>query len=332
MQNLGKLLVALCVSAGAAHAEGIDRSGQDIGFMFEKGGYAALSFSSVRAVSELTPEAVYGDVAGDYVTGSFALKMDMTDRLSFGVMVDQPYGLDTSYSGDNISMNVDSRAITALARYLVSDDVSLHGGLSVTRFDLQSSQGGTTNSIQNATDIGYVLGAAWQRPEDNTRLAVTYFSGNSFTKAGAESQFPAAVNIDAQTGVGTDTLVFGSLRWADWSQSHVRTFLLDNSFNSMSFGADVVTTTLGLQQKFSETWSGSVTLGYAAPQGDLSQLYITTDGQRSIGLGLTYRLDKFEITGDLAYTSFGDTTPVGPPGEFLDSTAASAGLKIAYRF
>ena len=84
------------IAAAPAFAGGIDRSGQGIGYIFEKGNYAELSYSSVTPSVKATPDA-YGNIANSYTSMSLAVKMDLNEQLSFSLGIDSPYGADTHY-------------------------------------------------------------------------------------------------------------------------------------------------------------------------------------------------------------------------------------------
>ncbi|MDT8855978.1 hypothetical protein RNZ50_13345 [Paracoccaceae bacterium Fryx2] len=99
MKTLAGAVGALALGATAATAGGIDRSGQNIGVLFEKGRYAELSFGHV------TPDVTgvdndgnaTGNVAGSFTPLSFAYKYDINDQVSFAVILDQPFGADIAY-------------------------------------------------------------------------------------------------------------------------------------------------------------------------------------------------------------------------------------------
>ena len=106
------------IAAAPAFAGGIDRSGQGIGYIFEKGNYAELSYSSVTPSVKATPDA-YGNIANSYTSMSLAVKMDLNEQLSFSLGIDSPYGADTNYKALDFSAKLNSTAVTALARYNV---------------------------------------------------------------------------------------------------------------------------------------------------------------------------------------------------------------------
>jgi long-chain fatty acid transport protein len=337
MKHITKLAIAVSLSAGAAHAGGVDRSGQDIGFIFEKGGYAALSYGSVKPTVQAVPNA-YGDIANDYTTTSLAFKMDVTDKLSLGLIMDQPYGANILYpvflDGSAV---LNTTAMTALARYKLNDAVSLHGGISYTAIDGAYNPGGPAPlvTINRATDTGYVLGAAWEKPEIAARVALTYFSGGELVDASSNSSFdaPQAVNLDFQTGIAANTLVLGSVRWVDWSNAVITVDGIDVYTPTSSS----VTYSLGVGRKFNDNWSGAVTVGYEAAQGGEASILAPTDGNRSIGLGVSYTMDNIKISGGVRFVQLGDASTGDQLPSFLtntwaDNTATAVGVKIAYTF
>lgn len=338
MKHITKLAIAVSLSAGAAHAGGVDRSGQDIGFIFEKGGYAALSYGSVKPTVQAVPNA-YGDIANDYTSTSLAFKMDVSDKLSLGLIMDQPYGANVAYPAPVSSGAVlNSKALTALVRYKLTDAISLHGGLSYTAIDgTYKPPGQNEITINRATDTGYVLGAAWEKPEIAARVAITYFSKSDYADPTSKISFnaPQAVNLDFQTGVAANTLVFGSVRWAQWSESLINWRPASEDFALLEPDHDSLTYSLGVGRKFNDNWSAAVTLGYEAAQGGFAPTLAPTDGSKSIGLGVTYTLDNLKISGGLRYVMLGNATTELPsplPNTWADNTATAVGVKIAYTF
>ena len=106
MSKMGRVLVtasALALAAGAANAGGIDRSGQSIAPLFEKGGYAELSFGMVSPSVSGKDLAIFGgrnsqNVGKDYLSLGFAYKQDINDQLSYAIIYEKPFGADLSYA------------------------------------------------------------------------------------------------------------------------------------------------------------------------------------------------------------------------------------------
>ena len=106
MKHITTALGALALSTSLAQAGGVERAATNIGFMFEKGNYAELSFGSVTpsvsgtqmvtASAFSTTGAKSGKMANSYTSASLALKTQLNDKLSFGILLDQPIGADVS--------------------------------------------------------------------------------------------------------------------------------------------------------------------------------------------------------------------------------------------
>ena len=122
-------LAALSLSAAtSALAGGIDRSGQDITILFEKGTTARLEFGSVTPDLQGKGRAPFttgfANVADDYIQAQIGFKSDFNDKLSYGLILDQPFGADVAYAGSpsttwfgGTSANASSSALTGLLRY-----------------------------------------------------------------------------------------------------------------------------------------------------------------------------------------------------------------------
>tara|TARA_R110002167_G_scaffold306283_3_gene510954 strand:+ start:44209 stop:44724 length:516 start_codon:yes stop_codon:yes gene_type:complete len=170
------------------------------------------------------------------------------------------------------------------------------------------------------------------------RVALTYSSAIDLeldgTGAGGlgdlTATMPQSVNLEFQSGVAADTLVFGSVRWAEWSQAHIT----DAVFGELvSWDDDVLTYTLGVGRKFSDKFSGAVSVGYEKELGGAVSNLSAKDGYTSISVGGTYTLDNgIELTGGVRYIMVGDATTETIGAVFADNSAVAVGLKVAYNF
>ena len=346
MKHLVLGTTALILSGTVAVAGGLDRSGQSITSIFENGTYVELSFGQISPTVKGTMLGVplpSGDVGPTYTQFGVAAKFDINDKLSMGIIIDQPFGADVSYETagyplDTSNAAVTTTAITVLGRYKISDAFSVHGGLrQVTASGHYDPAGPYASTYSSGSDTGYVLGAAFERPEIALRVALTYSSATSFTLPGTvgdvSGDMPQSVNLDFQTGVAANTLVFGSIRWADWTN----TALVDSVAGTLiDYDHDVMTYSLGVGRKFSDSFSGALTLGYEKAQGGLASNLSPTDGYMSIGLGGTYTKGNMKITGGLRYVKLGDATtePLGafPGATFSGNSAVGVGVKVAFTF
>lgn len=329
----GTVVGALALAAAPASAGGIDRSGLSLGPLFEKGNYVEFGVASVVPVIQATPNA-YGDVANDYTSMSLGLKVDLNEKVSMGLLVNQPYGVDINYVPVSLGAKLDSTAITVMGRYKISESFSVHGGV------YSATVGGTFNppgpgpivTIANSSAIGYALGVAYEKPEIAARVALTWFSGTNHSDPLTASSVnaPQAVNLDFQTGIAKDTLLFGSIRWGEWSRTTVRV----GGSPVATWSANSFDYSVGVGRRFTENWSGAVTVGYSPKGSDpFAQALNPANGSLSVGLGVTYTRDNWKITAGVQRVTLGDATTAGlPVNTWTGNSATAAGIKVGFSF
>ncbi len=359
-------LLAL-IAAPAAQAAGVDLSGQSAAFMFKEGARATLSFGSVGPTVSgtsvlLLGSASSGDMAGDLAQVSLSYRDDVTAAFSFGLIYDQPFGASVSYPAGTgyfaagSSAELESDALTAVGKYAVSPNLSLLAGLRYQRMKANADVlyvAGYQGDIEEDDGLGYLLGLAYERPELALRVALTYNSAIDhrlasveqapaaplpFLAAETEVTTPQSVNLEFQTGVAADTLVFGSVRWVDWSAFEIAPplFLGIAGEPLVFYEEDSFTYSLGVGRQITERVAAAATVGYEAPNGRIASHLGPTDGRTSVGLGLTFTEGPIEISAGLQQIWLGDaeTRLPGFPlaASFEDNTATAAGLSIGYRF
>ncbi|MCU0827512.1 MAG: outer membrane protein transport protein [Tabrizicola sp.] len=361
MKRILSTAAAMAAAATAVHAGGVERSTQSVAILFEQGRYAELSFGhfSPDVSGSVGGGALSsGDMSSSYNTFSLGYKMDLGDRMALAVILDQPIGADVAYPNgtgyplQGTTADLSSTAVTALLRYRFDNNVSVYGGLRA------QSVKGTVNirfpaiglanygmETSRELDFGYVVGVAWEKPEIAARVALTYNSAITHnldsTETGLaaipltgsfETEVPQSVNLEFQTGIAKDTLLFGSIRWVEWSA-----FVIDPPFypaplgNLVDYESDRITYNLGVGRRFNENWSAAVTLGYEEADGEVTGNLGPTDGFASIGLAATYTMDNVKITGGIRYVDIGDaTTSIG--ANFEGNSGVGVGIRIGYTF
>lgn len=356
-------VIALCTSA--AMAGGIDRSGQGVGALFEKGRYVEFSFGFVRPEVSGNDVAVFGggssgDVAADYPQLGFSYKYDINEKLSFALNVDQPFGADVLYDTTSVALGnttavADATAITGLMRYKFSEAFSVHGGLRAQKSDafirLQGAAYGLLSgynvTLNSDTALGYVVGVAYEKPEIALRVALTYNSAiehefdttESISAASSvtTTKTPQSVNLDFQSGIAANTLVFGQIRWVDWSQMQLipATFGVVTGGTSLIELEDTILYTLGVGRKFSEAWSGAFSVSYEDSTGPLVSPLAPTDGRFGASLAGIYTRDNMKVSAGINYTMLGDARPAtsgDARSNFTDNSALGIGVKVGFSF
>ena len=153
---------------------------------------------------------------------------------------------------------------------------------------------------------------------------------------------PRSWTLEGQTGIAADTLLFGSIRWVNWSE-----FEVDNFLFPIPRGAgvplveleDTTTYTIGVGRKFTENWSGAMSFLYEDKQDGLISPLSPTNGRKAVTLAAIYTQDQVKITTGINYTRLGGGgLGVGETGnktkvaEMDDSEAWGIGVKIGYSF
>ena len=350
------LATTAMVAASGAYAGGVERSTQSVAILFEEGRYVELSFG--RFAPDVSGTVGGGavssdDMAGDYNSWSLGYKMDLGDRMALAMILDQPIGANVNYAAGSgyplagSTATLSSSAITALLRYKFENNVSVYGGL---RYEtvhgevaLSPAVGSYSLNTNHDSELGYLIGLAWEKPEIAARVALTYNSAITHSMKSVEfgaipgtfdTEIPQSLNLEFQTGIAKDTLLFGSIRWVDWTA-----FVIDPPTypaplgNLVDFASDRVTYNLGIGRRFNENWSGAVTIGYEKADGETTGNLGPSDGMKSIGLAGTYTMDNMKISGGVRYVDIGDAT-TNPPisGAFSGNSGVGVGIKIGYTF
>lgn len=365
------ILGALALTTTAAQAGGIDRSGQSILAIFETGNYAELSFGRVSPDVSGVATAPYGgfssgDMAGNYNQIGLAVKTRLSDTLDLAVILDQPFGANVNYPvlavppavyyAAGSTAKLSTMATTAVLKYRMPSNVSVYGGV---RYETMSASatvpfipgGGYTVDSNTVGDVGYLVGVAYEKPEIALRVALTYNSkishdfdtiersaltGGVDLASTTTVDSPQSVNLEFQSGVAKDTLVFGSIRWVDWSN-----YVIDPTYYTppsplVSYDSDTVTYTLGVGRRFNENWSGAVSIGFEDQVGGYASNLGPTDGKKSLTIGVSYTKDNMKISGGISYVEIGtaETTLNGAiaSGVFKGNSAVGVGIKIGYSF
>ncbi|WP_291370505.1 MULTISPECIES: OmpP1/FadL family transporter [unclassified Acinetobacter] len=271
--KLNKIHSAILISllpSTSVFAAGLDRSGQSISAFLQPGNYAEAG------ISVLDPEVKgkdksgnnVGDMGDDYYFPSAAIKVQATDKVSLGLLYDQPYGADATYQvdGSNFSNGVEGTSVkvktnnlTALIGYQPNENWNFYAGpvWQTVEADIKlrgnayaKPPAGTLSGYNVKVDekeaYGWAAGFAYQIPEIALKAAVTYRSEikhkvqaeETFTTpvgtlpmltAGLDAITPQSVNVDLQTGVAPNTLAFANLRWVHWDNFVVTPKFLANT-------------------------------------------------------------------------------------------------------
>ena len=369
MKHLLLLASIPLLSAAAVVAGGIDKSGQSIALLYRDGRYVEASAGRWMPTLKGTDAAGVssGNVSRDMTSLSVGVKADITERWSAALLVEEPWGVDVDYPAGafayaGTSAEVHSLGLTALARYRLGERFSLHGGLRATRFGSDvgldgpafAPLSGYAWSGDDDWGVGWVAGGAYEIPQIALRVALTYGSEADLELDSTES-FPGAIglppldgttdvtlpqslNLDLQTGVAADTLLYGSVRWVnwkDWTVAPPGLAAVTGGEPLVRFQADAFTYKLGLGRQFTDAISAAVEVAHETGRGEDMTALDPYDGYTAVSVGGTYAMPSgLELTGGISYGFLGDaeTDVQGVRATFDGNHAVAAALKVGFRF
>lgn len=289
----------------------------------------------------------------------------------FGADLLYPLGGSAMLGGT--SVDVSSVNVTGVVRYEIPDSpFGVHAGVRASRTDGSVSVGGAAfgpvsgynMSVDHDTAFGWLAGVSWERPEIGARVSLTYSSPIDHDFRATERgplidpdgpgpapalplldgssplrvSTPESWNLAFQTGLNPKTLLFGSIRWVDWSSFRIDP---DRLWQVTGHGLvdldDSTTYTLGIGHAFSERWSGAVSFSYEKAGDEMVSPLAPTNGSKSVTLAAIYTQDHMKVTTAVTYAALGDASPsLGTPAtgvaELEGSYAWGIGVKVGYSF
>lgn len=219
-------MVLATLPATGAFAAALDRSGQSISAFLQPGNYFEAGLSVLDADVSGTTKANYpnaalpllsntsvGEMADSYQFAHAALKLQLADQLSFGLIYDQPFGAKATYSTDTAklpaalpgaaaalqgqgafhngtqgtSVEVETQNLSMILGFQPNKNLNFYAGpvyqtvkgniqLRGTAYGGSATFGGYNADIKETGDIGWLAGAAYQIPEIALKASVTYRS------------------------------------------------------------------------------------------------------------------------------------------------------------
>lgn len=297
--------------------------------------------------------------------------------------VSSPLTSSLMFAGTNVEVN--STTYTAILRYKFENGFGVHGGLRGSQADgsvnlrgvaygplggvgagpggVPVFGGGYKATLDSAWGWGYAVGVSYEKPEIAARVSLTYNSpidhdfdtaetlnGNPLAaqKSTTTVTTPRSWNLEGQTGIAPDTLLYGSIRWVKWSEFAVAPRVFSRTptaADPVGFGQtgglveleDSTTYTLGVARKFNDTWSGAMSITHEPKGSHLVSPLSPTNGRTGVSLAAIYNQGPMKITTGISYFKLGDADPeTGTPdvarARMRDSDAIAVGIKVGYSF
>ena len=276
LKHLSTAMILATLPATGVFAAALDRSGQSMSAFLQPGNYFEAGLSVLDPTVKGQSTAATGsqnisDMGGDYQFYNAALKLQLTDYLSFGLIYDQPFGADAEYhdstlftnAAGNTKAEVDTQNISMLFGVQPIKNVNLYAGgvYQTVKGSVQlrgagyggiNAFGGYNADIPEDSAAGWLAGAAYQIPEIALKASVTYRSEIKHkvnideSSAGAgpiaailnnatgstDITTPQSVNLDLQTGIMANTVAFANVRWVNWKDFAIRPYAFGVAANA----------------------------------------------------------------------------------------------------
>ena len=339
-------------------AGGYESNALSTSFMYEEGGefnaYSEVSYGSRSYDIKGTVYAPTGSAVKDQTSTTISVKYDVTDNITVGFTNYNQGSIQLDYSEAGsagaaalpvVDLTIDARVL--MAKYNISDNIGFIAGVKQTvvkdaTANIFQSVPLGASSITGGNEIGYVYGAVYTRDDIAMRVELTAETSTDFELATTNTGIPDGttlgstpdyMNLYFQSGIAEDTLLYGSMRTANWSENQLYVYPHNNAATS-SF-TDSTTYSLGLGRKFTDNFSGSVSLSGEPKGASASDTPLTiTNGYQGITLGGKYTIDNMSITAGYNYTQVGDVTLTSGlgVGEFTDNTITGLGVRVGFKF
>ncbi|QIZ62449.1 OmpP1/FadL family transporter [Acinetobacter indicus] len=246
LKALSTAMILATVPMTGAFAAALDRSGQSIAAFLQPGNYFEAGISvldpdvSGQEAGSSTTNRQIDDMAGDYYFPSAALKFQLTENFSFGLLYDQPFGADAEYSGNNVfvaaptdrvlstlpitttdiggattgstSVEVDTQNISMILGFQPTENFNIYGGGVYQTIKGNVKLRGSAYSVFNGYDanikedsaVGWLAGAAFQIPEIALKASVTY-------RSEIDHEFVANENLSLATPLANAAPMLGGI-------------------------------------------------------------------------------------------------------------------------
>jgi len=298
-----------------------------------------------------------GEVAPNYSFTNVGFRTNVSDNFAIAIIQEKPFGANVDYTAGaagstyvGLKAKVDSSSTTLLTSFDM-DNVTIYGGLKN-----QSLSASATNPLVAAytitstadSSLGYVFGAAIENPETAMRLALTYhskvnhdiaivenYTGISATASTLKVTTPESFNIDFQTGIAANTLLFGTIRQAKWTQMSLcpAQYKAAAAVCLKEFKNNVTSYTLGVGRKFSDHWSGAFTYGREASNDDKVSALTPANGYNKMGLGVTYTGEQAVVTLGMQKINNGNVAKTSAVAfDMSSNTTLVTALKVGFKF
>jgi len=249
-------LLGVSAIATSAHAGGWNRGEADTDILYEDGDYVmrggVVYISPKRQFDTINGvDATDDRYSQDYWIPSLAAKFKVSDNLACALTYTQPFGADADYGAQAQLASLLAGGSGASHKDFITNEygatcdvsmqagkgrVHLLGGVFLQDFEYTANSFAGDLHLQDHAAYGYRFGVGYDIPEYALRAQLMYRSkvdhdaddgefdwdpavrpGWGLQDAFGTGTLPQSVKLSLQSGVAPGWMVYGSVKWTDWS-------------------------------------------------------------------------------------------------------------------
>lgn len=283
----------------------------------------------------------------DYLVTQAAIKLQLHPHISVALLYDQPFGAEVGYALyqpntqqktrlESTYLDLQTESLSFLLGFQPSVTWNFFTGLNYQTLEGQINLDGKAFSVFDGYQatikedhaVGAIAGISYQIPEYALKSTLTYRSKIRYQPMIEESianqtlafspesanhiETPQSVNLDFQMGIMPKTLLYGSVRWVDWSNFSVQPTQFDavtqailallqmkQDLNLIDYQHDQWSGTVGLAWQISDQWAMSADAGWDSGTGNPASTLGPIDSLYKAGLNARYQLNPktFVVVG-----------------------------------
>lgn len=359
-------LVALAVSAQFAVAgSGYSRSTANTDILWEPG---TVNFDATATYADpnrkydknAVPALNGTEYSKPYWVPNIAAKYSFSENAACELTYTTPYGADSHFDVMNNRGKTDEKfdtkeygAACALFIPVGPGRLGFIGGVFYEEFSYDfegfTRVGPFLTPLDfgvDSQDWGWRAGIGYEIPEYAFRAQLLYRSGTSHegsstgslpafgltVPVSASGELPQSVEFKVQTGVAPNWIVFGSVKWTDWSVLDTLDLNLGGQkFANYYYWRDGISATAGVGHQFTDRLSGAVTLAYDRGVSTGWDLY---GDQYTVGLTAAVKDDfngEWKLSVAAAYLEAEQETKYAPGQNSSSQGTWGYGLQLGYK-
>lgn len=349
-------LLGVSALATSAHAGGWNRGEADTDILYEDGAYVmrggAVYVSPKREFATINGvDATDDRYSQDYWIPSLAAKFKVSDNLACAFTYTQPFGADADYGAQAQLASFLAGGSGASHKDFITNEygatcdvsmqagkgrVHLLGGVFMQDFEYTANSIAGDLHLQDHSAFGYRFGVGYDIPEYALRAQLMYRSkvdhdaddgsfdwdpavrpGWGLRDAFGSGTLPQSVKLSLQSGVAPGWMVYGSVKWTDWSVMDKLDYSLGTPLAGVYVPQEDVynfkdgwTITAGVAHAFNEKFAGTVNVTWDSGVDTGADIYSDTwtfgagvsvkagPGELRVGGAVSYLTEGSQSTAD----------------------------------